>query len=154
MTQSPGELTLVNGQILGPGNRSESVADAMARHPGKPIVEEAITGRTLGHSDYGRASFGAEFVKISIDPDTMHLQVEQLVGAFAGERIINPMLVRSQLMDARTGHWVNNTLGEALIPTNADVADIDIILIEEDDSRGHPLGVKGMGELGILCTTR
>ena len=161
------EINVINGQLIGPDNLSESVADVMGRQPGKPIQEEAITGRTMGHSSYGRASFGAEFAKISIDPDTMHIQVERLVGAFAGGRIINPVLVRSQLMgamvwglgqalleetqmDPRTGHWVNNSLGEALIPTNADVVDIEIILLEEDDTRGHPLGVKGLGELGIV----
>ena len=104
-----------------------------------------------------------------IDPDTMHVQVERLVGAFAGGRAINPLLVRSQLlgamvwglgqalheesaMDARTGAWMNRSLGEALVPTNADVNGIDAIILEEDDTRGHALGVKGMGEIGVIGT--
>lgn len=165
-SQSASDLTVVQGQLIGAGGATESVAAAMARHPSEPLSEEAITGRTMGHSAYGREAFGAEFAKVSIDPDTMHLQVERLVGAFAGGRIINPVLVHSQLMgsmvwglgqalleqtnmDPRTGHWVNDSLGEALVPTNADIADIDIILIEEDDSRGSTLGAKGLGELGI-----
>ncbi|WP_324679478.1 xanthine dehydrogenase family protein molybdopterin-binding subunit [Hymenobacter sp. GOD-10R] len=160
------QLRVENGRIVAPNGASETVAAAMARHPEAPIQEEATTGRTMGHSSYGREAFGAEFAVVSVDPDTMHVQVERLVGAFAGGRILNPLLVRSQLMgsmvwglgqalleqtemDERTGHWTNDSLGEALIPTNADVADIDIILVEEDDSRGHPLGVKGLGELGI-----
>ncbi|OUJ70590.1 xanthine dehydrogenase family protein molybdopterin-binding subunit [Hymenobacter crusticola] len=163
---APDELRVENGHMVGPGGASESVAAAMARHPEAPIREEATTGRTMGHSSYGREAFGAEFAVVSVDPDTMHVQVERLVGAFAGGRILNPLLVRSQLMgsmvwglgqalleqsemDERTGHWLNDSLGEALVPTNADVADIDVILVEEDDSRGHPLGVKGLGELGI-----
>ncbi|WP_375419202.1 xanthine dehydrogenase family protein molybdopterin-binding subunit [uncultured Hymenobacter sp.] len=165
--QAAQDLKISQGRIRSPGGASESVAEVMARYPNDPINEEAITGRTMGHSSYGRASFGAEFVKVSLDPDTLHLQVERLVGAFAGGRVINPVLVRSQLMgamvwglgqalleetnmDPRTGHWVNDNLGEALVPTNADVADIEVILIDEDDTRGHPLGVKGLGELGIV----
>ena len=164
--QSAGELQVRDGRIRGADGTSETVADATARYPDDPITEEAITGRTMGHSSYGRASFGAEFAKVSIDPDTMHVLVERLVGAFAGGRIINPILVRSQLLgamvwglgqalmeethlDPRTGHWINDNLAEALVPTNADVADIEVVLIDEDDTRGHPLGVKGLGELGI-----
>lgn len=164
--QSVKELRVRAGRIEGSDGASESVAEAMARYPDEPINEEAITGRTMGRSDYGRASHGAEFAKVSLDPDTMHLQVERLVGAFAGGRIVNPILVRSQLMgamvwgqgqalfeathmDPRTGHWVNDSLGEALVPTNADIADIEVIVVEEDDTRGHPVGVKGLGELGI-----
>ena len=141
----------------------------MARFPGKPIEEEAITGRTFGHSKYGRQAFGAQFVKVRIDPDTMHLQVERLVGAFAGGRPINPLLVRSQLIgamvwgvgqalieessiDERRGIWMNRNLGEALVPTNADIADMEAIIIDEDDSRGSALGAKGMGEIGVVGT--
>ena len=164
--QSAKDLQVAQGRISGPGGAGETVAEAMRRYPDNPITEEAITGRTMGHSAYGRASFGAEFVKVSVDPDTLHVQVERLVGAFAGGRVINPVLARSQLMgamvwglgqalleethmDPRTGHWMNDNLGEALVPTHADIADLDVILIDEDDTRGHPLGVKGLGELGI-----
>lgn len=52
------------------------------------------------------------------------------------------------VMDERSGMWMNRSLGEALVPTNADVDEIDAIVIEEDDTRGHPLGIKGMGEIG------
>ena len=160
-------LTVSQGRITGPDGASEAVADAMARYPDAPLTEQATTGRTMGHSSYGRASFGAEFVKVSIDPDTLHIQVERLVGAFAGGRVINPILARSQLMgamvwglgqalleettlDPRTGKWMNDSLGEALVPTHADILDVEVILLDEDDTRGHPLGVKGLGELGIV----
>ena len=118
-----------------------------------------------GESKYGRQSFGAQFARVLVDPDTMHVRVQRLIGAFAGGRPINPLLVRSQLiggmtwglgqammeetvMDERTGLWMNRSLGEALVPTNADVDEVDAIVIEEDDTRGHPLGIKGMGEIG------
>lgn len=161
------DLDVVGGRIVMPDGPSEAVADLMARHPEGKIEEEAVTGRTLGHSKYGRQSFGAQFAKVLIDPDTGHLQVTKFIGAFAGGRAINPLLVRSQLiggmvwglgqalleetvMDTRTGMWVNRSLGEALVPTNADIEEIDALIIEEDDTRGHPLGIKGMGEIGSI----
>lgn len=164
------DLDVADGWIVAPGGgRRERVADHMARYPDKPIEEEAITGRTFGHSKYGRQAFGAQFVKVRVDPDTMHLQVDRLVGAFAGGRAINPLLVRSQLIggmvwgigqalieesriDERRGIWMNRNLGEALVPTNADIADVEAIIVAEDDSRGSALGCKGMGEIGVIGT--
>ncbi len=165
-------LAIIGEFIVAQDGTKESVTAAASRLT-EPIEEEAITGRppqlpSLPHK-YGRSVFGAQFVKVLIDPDTMHLKVERLVGAFAGGRALNPMLVRSQLMgsmvwglgqalmeessiDPRNGIWMNGNLGEALVPVNADTGGIEVILIEEDDRRGHPLGIKGMGEIGVIGT--
>ena len=159
------DIDIINGRIGARDGPGETVASLMVRHAEHPIEEEAITGRTFGRSKYGRQSFGAQFARVLVDPDTKHVRVQRLIGAFAGGRPINPLLVRSQLiggmtwglgqammeeavMDERTGLWMNRSLGEALVPTNADVDDVDAIVIEEDDTRGHPLGIKGMGEIG------
>jgi CO/xanthine dehydrogenase Mo-binding subunit len=39
-------------------------------------------------------------------------------------------------------------LAEYLIPVNADIGDVKVILAPENDTRVNPLGVKGIGELG------
>ncbi|USQ71725.1 xanthine dehydrogenase family protein molybdopterin-binding subunit [Roseomonas mucosa] len=161
------DLDVVDGVIVLPEGPRETVAELMARHPDGGIEEEAVTGRTMGHSRYARSAFGAQFAKVLIDPETGHIQVTRLIGAFAGGRAINPLLVRSQLiggmvwglgqalleetvMDTRLGMWMNRSLGEALVPANADIAELEALVIEEDDTRGHPLGVKGMGEIGSV----
>ena len=164
----PSALDIVDGRIVASDGRSEAVAELMARHPDGQIEHETIS-RTLGTKKLGRQTFGAQFAKVLIDPDTMHLRVERLVGAFAGGRPVNPMLVHSQLvgamvwglgqalleetaMDERSGMWMNRSLGEALVPTNADIDGVEAIIIAEDDTRGHPLGIKGMGEIGVIGT--
>jgi xanthine dehydrogenase YagR molybdenum-binding subunit len=161
------DLDIVDGVVVSPDGARESVAALMARHPDGLIEEEAVTGRTMGHSSYGRMAFGAQFARVLVDPETGHVQVTRLIGAFAGGRAINPLLVRSQLiggmvwglgqalleesvMDPRHGMWMNRSLGEALVPAHADIAELDALVIEEDDTRGHPLGVKGMGEIGSV----
>lgn len=78
-------LRVVQGRVVGPDGTGEAVAAVMARYPGQPLSAEAITGRT-----FGRAAFGAQFVKVSVAPDTGDIRVEKLVGAFAGGRVINP----------------------------------------------------------------
>jgi xanthine dehydrogenase YagR molybdenum-binding subunit len=158
-----------HGQLGTADGLSESVATLVSRQPEKCIERKATTGRTLGMSRLSRAAFGAQFAKVSIEPLTMTVHVERLVGAFACGRIINPLMVRSQLTgamvwgigqalmeasetDPRSGRWMNANLAEALVPTNADVRAIEVILIDEDDTASNPTGIKGVGELGLVGT--
>ena len=47
---------------------------------------------------------------------------------------------------------MNHNLAEYHVPVNADVHDIDVIFVEEHDDKASPLGVKGLGEIGIVGT--
>jgi xanthine dehydrogenase YagR molybdenum-binding subunit len=88
-----------------------------------------------------------------------------MVGAFAPGRVLNPRTARSQLMggmlwgmsqallegthmDTAQGRWANASLGDYLVPVNADAPDVDVELIEVEDTVVSPLGVKGVGEIG------
>jgi xanthine dehydrogenase YagR molybdenum-binding subunit len=90
------------------------------------------------------------------------------VVAVAAGRILNPKTARSQIMgsvvmgmgralheegaiDHRFGRVMNQSLGDYHVPTNADVFDIDVIFVEEHDDQVSPLGVKGVGEVGIVA---
>lgn len=109
---------------------------------------------------------GAVFAEVKVDPDFGQVRVTRLVGAFAAGRIINPRLVRSQyyggmiwgmsfalhehtLVDPRTGRPMNPNLAEYRVPVNADVPSVEAILVEEEDPHVNPLGIKGVGEIGI-----
>ena len=114
-------------------------------------------------------SHGAVFAEVKVDPDLGMVRTTRLVGAFAAGRVINPKLVRSQyfggmiwgvsfalheeaVLDRRTGRIVNANFGEYLIPTHADIPDMQAILVEERDLHVNPLGIKGVGEIGITGT--
>jgi xanthine dehydrogenase YagR molybdenum-binding subunit len=114
---------------------------------------------------YGLLTFGAQFARVAVDADLGIVRVRQLAGAFAPGRVLNPRTARSQLMggmlwgmsqallegnrmDARTGRWASASLGDYLVPVNADAPDVDVELIEVDDQVTGPLGVKGVGEIG------
>jgi len=109
---------------------------------------------------------GAVFAEVKVDPDLCQVLVTRLVGAFAAGRIINPRLVRSQLLggmiwgvsfalheradlDRRSGRVLNANLAEYRIPVNADLPSVDVVTIEEHDPHVNPLGIKGVGEIGI-----
>ena len=55
-------------------------------------------------------------------------------------------------MDHRLGRFMNRNLGEYHIPASADVPPIDVLFVDEPDDKINPLGVKGLGEIGIVGT--
>jgi xanthine dehydrogenase YagR molybdenum-binding subunit len=83
--------------------------------------------------------------------------------------VINPTAARSQLMggliwgissalheataiDPRSARYMNADLAEYLVPVNADIKDVEVILLPEEDAKVNPLGIKGLGELGNVGT--
>jgi len=65
------------------GTVGESIVSLTARQPERLFSEAATTGRTFGASRFVRASFGAVFTEISINPLTLKMPVKRMVGAFA-----------------------------------------------------------------------
>jgi xanthine dehydrogenase YagR molybdenum-binding subunit len=55
------------------------------------------------------------------------------------------------LIDHNLGRYVNANLGEYHVPVNADIHDIEVIFVEEPDEI-IPLGIKGVGEIGVVGT--
>jgi xanthine dehydrogenase YagR molybdenum-binding subunit len=115
---------------------------------------------------FAQQSFGAHFVEVEVDPDLGMVRVTRFVGAFEGGRILNEKTARSQFLggivwgismalfektryDARSGRIMNANLSDYLVPTNADIPDVDILIIEEDDPHVNPAHAKGIGEVGI-----
>ena len=45
---------------------------------------------------------------------------------------------------------MNANIAEYHVPVNADVQDIQVIFVEEKDDLVNPLGIKGVGEIGIV----
>ena len=114
-------------------------------------------------------AFGAEFVEVRINRWTHEIRVPRLLGVFAAGRIINPRTARSQLMggliwgmssalheateiDERYARYVNDNLADYLVPVNADVPSVEVIMLSEQDDEINPAGVKGVGELGNVGT--
>jgi xanthine dehydrogenase YagR molybdenum-binding subunit len=112
-------------------------------------------------------AFGAHFVELRIHNRTREVRVQRTVSAFAAGTIVNAMTAHSQFMggtiwglssalheeteiDSKSARYVNDNLADYLIPVNADVPDIEIIMVPEVDDRVNVLGIKGIGEIGIV----
>ena len=109
---------------------------------------------------------GAVFAEVKVDPDLGQIRVTRMVGAFAAGRVINPKLVRSQLLggmiwgvsfalheeavvERRSGRVMNANLAEYHVPVNADVPSMDVLTVDEHDRHVNALGIKGVGEIGV-----
>jgi xanthine dehydrogenase YagR molybdenum-binding subunit len=120
-----------------------------------------------GRKDVTAFAFGAQFVELRVHSRTREIRVARVVSAFAAGTIVNPMAAHSQFMggaiwglsaalfeatelDAKAARYVNQNLADYLVPVNADVPSIEIIMVPEKDERVNPLGVKGIGEIGIV----
>jgi aerobic-type carbon monoxide dehydrogenase small subunit (CoxS/CutS family) len=53
-------------------------------------------------------------------------------------------------IDHDLGRIMNANIAEYHVPVNADVHDIKVIFIDEPDHVINPLGIKGLGEIGIV----
>jgi len=150
--------------------RSESYAEILTRAGRNTITGTGKSARdpadAAAHAMYAH---GAVFAEVTVDPDFGLVRVSRLVGAFAAGRIINPRLVRSQyyggmiwgvsfalheeaIVDKRSCRIMNADLSDYRVPVNADVPSLEAILVHEDDAFVNPLGINGVGEIGITGT--
>ncbi len=112
-------------------------------------------------------AFGAQFVEVRINARTREIRVPRMVGAFAAGKIVNPTTARSQLMggmiwgmsaalfesteiDRRAARYTNKNLADYMTPVNADVPSVEVIMLPEHDTQINDLGIKGVGEIGIV----
>jgi xanthine dehydrogenase YagR molybdenum-binding subunit len=148
--------------------REVLIADAMRAGKVDRIEKEASAGPNE-KSKYSHSTHSAIFAEVKIDEELGVIRVTRVVNAVAAGRILNPKIVESQMLggvvwgigmalheetltDHRFGRFMNHSLAEYHVPVNADVHAIDVILVEEKDDEINPLGVKGVGEIGIVGT--
>jgi xanthine dehydrogenase YagR molybdenum-binding subunit len=145
-----------------------SVADAMRAGKADRIEKEA----TVEPKEDGKRSHythSAVFAEVRIDEQLGVIRVARVVSAVAAGRILNPKTAGSQIIgavvggigmalheetatDHRFGRFVTHNLADYHVPVHADVQAIDVIFVEEKDDEINPLGVKGVGEIGIVGT--
>jgi xanthine dehydrogenase YagR molybdenum-binding subunit len=62
---------------------------------------------------------------------------------------VGAALSEGNAIDPRYGSLINQDLGGYLAPVHADIVDLDAYFIPEVDDKANPLGIKGVGEVGI-----
>jgi xanthine dehydrogenase YagR molybdenum-binding subunit len=149
-------------------SRSVAIADILAASGEAKIEAEGKAGpNPINMLKYSMHSHNAVFVEVKVDEDLGTVHVTRVVDAVAAGRIMNPKTARSQVLGGVVwgigmalmeeaylnndlGRYINHNYAEYHIPVNADIKKIDVIFVEEEDDIASPIGVKGVGEIGML----
>jgi xanthine dehydrogenase YagR molybdenum-binding subunit len=158
------------------GRISAGAIEAYAENVPEGLPPEAIGKLYQGQlpilrgqkrKDVTAYSYGAHFVEVRVHARTREIRVPRMLGAFAAGTIVNPLTARSQYMggmiwglgsallekteiDPRAARYTNDNIAEYQIAVNADVGQVEVIMVPEADDAVNPLGIKGIGEIGIV----
>lgn len=142
-----------------------SVAEVLAASG--PLEAQADAKPDEKRDKFATATHSAVFVEVKVDEALGSIQVSRVVSAIAAGRVVNPKMARNQILggvvwgigmalqeetqiDHSLGRYMNHSLAEYHIPVNADIHDIEVIFVEENDDVVNALGSKGVGEIGIV----
>ena len=160
------EVVLEEGAIGRRGQARREPVEATLARSGRELVAQATAKPGEEKKQFSMHSFGAVFVEVRVDPDLGIIRVPRIVARYDIGRLLNAKTGRSQLLggvvmgvglalmeesvlDERTGRIVNANLAEYHVPTNADIGIIDVDVVQDEDPHINPLGVRGIGEIGI-----
>jgi xanthine dehydrogenase YagR molybdenum-binding subunit len=164
----PQDVALVDGKIVHnkDNSRTVSIADAL-RHGNLDRIACESTNTFPASKTHARNTHSAIFAEVRVDEELGVIRVSRVVSAVAAGRILNPKTASSQiigsvvwgigmalheetLIDHRFGRVMNANIAEYHVPVNADIHDIKVIFVDEPDDLINPLGIKGVGEIGIV----
>ncbi|MCB5906972.1 xanthine dehydrogenase family protein molybdopterin-binding subunit [Streptomyces pinistramenti] len=135
--------------------------------PPQGITVRADTGAAVqALTQKERHSFGAQFAEVAVDVTSGEVRVRRMLGVFAAGRIVNPLTARSQFIggmtwglsmalheeavrDQASGGHVGADLAGYHFAAHADVPPIEAAWVEDPDP-DDPVGIKGIGEIGIV----
>jgi xanthine dehydrogenase YagR molybdenum-binding subunit len=148
--------------------RGEAYSEILGRHGVDQLTADGDSAppepQDVGMAPAG--AFAARFAEVRVDPDLGLVRVARVVSAVDGGRILNEKTATSQITggtvggigmalleetvtDPGTGRITNANFGDYLVPVNADIPDLDVFFVGEPD-RFNPIGVKGVGEIGLV----
>jgi xanthine dehydrogenase YagR molybdenum-binding subunit len=164
---APDEVVLADGKLVSKRDASCSVpiADAMRQGAVDRIEKEKTTTPAEDHTR-AKNTHAAHFIEVKVDEQLGVVRVTRAVSAIAAGRILNTKTAGSQILggvvwgigmalheetqiDHKFGRIMNANIAEYHVPVHADIHDIKVIFVDEPDD-SNPLGLKGVGEIGIV----
>ncbi|MFJ3681391.1 xanthine dehydrogenase family protein molybdopterin-binding subunit [Pseudomonas sp. NPDC090208] len=144
-----------------------AIADIVARSDSGSLEVQIDAEPGARRKPFSTATHSAVFVEVQVDEDLGTIRVTRVVSAIAAGRVVNPKTARSQILggvvwglgmalqeatlsDHHLGRFLNHSLAEYHIPVHADIGEIEVLFVEEDDEIVNELGSKGVGEIGIV----
>jgi xanthine dehydrogenase YagR molybdenum-binding subunit len=162
------DVALIDGKIVSKRDAKLEVSIANVMQSGKAeriTCEE--TNKPAEDKSHARNVHSAIFAEVKVDEEIGVIRVTRVVNAVAAGRILNLKTAPSQVLggvvwgigmalheetlyDHRFGRVMNANIAEYHVPVNADIHDIKVVFVDEPDAMVNPLGIKGLGEIGIV----
>jgi xanthine dehydrogenase YagR molybdenum-binding subunit len=165
---APDEVALADGKLVNKrdASRAVSIVNAM-RHGAVDRIDQEKSTSFPDNGSFAHNTHSAIFTEVKVDEQLGVIRVTRVVSAVAAGRILNTKTATSQIMggvvwgigmalheetlvDHNFGRIMNPNIAEYHVPVNADVGDIKVIFVDEPDDIINPLGIKGLGEIGIV----
>ncbi|HEY8970118.1 MAG TPA: xanthine dehydrogenase family protein molybdopterin-binding subunit [Puia sp.] len=148
-------------------------AEAPNATAGQPVPKRpenknpaAREDESVPRKNYAFQSFGAQFAKVLIHPDTRMIKVARMVSVMDIGKVLNAKTARSQIMggmifglgmalmeetvyDPQTGRVITMDLANYHVPVHADMPEFEIHFLDKPDPFISPIGARGIGEIGI-----
>jgi xanthine dehydrogenase YagR molybdenum-binding subunit len=169
METDAARLSVREGRILVDGNPARSLAVSEVTSKIGPHTLQGQGARIPNLEDKVIKTFGAQCIEVEVDTETGEVTVLRVTTAHDVGRIVNPMIVDSQvvggitqgigyglleerIVDHDLGVVLNANLEEYKVPTIADVPPIEHARVGVPDLEANPTGVKGVGEPPLVPT--
>jgi xanthine dehydrogenase YagR molybdenum-binding subunit len=170
--KEPGSLTMTEGRVHAKDQPASSGVpfDQILRMANLASANGDGKSGGLGADpkshEYSTHSFGVQFVEVEWDPGIARLRVSRVVSVVDGGRIINKLSATNQMAgaiimgvgmglfeetiyDPRNGHAVNDNFADYIVPTIADMPQIDVHFLDIPDPVLNEYGARGIGEIGL-----
>ncbi|MFP3563042.1 xanthine dehydrogenase family protein molybdopterin-binding subunit [Paraburkholderia sp. SIMBA_030] len=167
--RAEGEIRREGAQLVCGADRRDAITidELLTRAGVERLDEQATVSPEDRQQQYSMGTHSAVFAEVRVDEALGTVRVTRVVSAVAAGRIVNPKTAASQIaggvvwgigmalqedaqFDHDLGRVMNHNLSEYHFPVNADIDHIDVLFVEEPDDVVNPLGVKGVGEIGVV----
>jgi CO/xanthine dehydrogenase Mo-binding subunit len=165
------DLALRDGSVVVKGQPGNSTSLAVSEVLEKigPHMIQGHGARGANPPDKTVHTFGVQAAEVEVDVETGEVTVLRVVAAHDCGRVVNPMMVESQIIGAITqglgfalteerivdggrGFVVNANLEEYKVPTAQDIPQIECVILDLPDPEANPTGAKGIGESPLIPT--
>ena len=144
-----------------------TAADVMTAENIADFETQSTSKAPADAEQYSAHSFNANFAEVRINKNTGMVKVTRFLAVTGAGKILNPKTARSQIIggniwgigmalteesviDPRYGNFATRSFADYHVPANLDVGKLDAMFINEVDLIPNKMGVKGIGEVGIV----
>lgn len=171
-----GDLVLKDGRVEvqgvpGHGVTLGEISRGLRGVPGYAIpagMSAGLESTFMWQCDQLTYANACQAVEVEVDVETGGVKLLRFVALADSGRLINPMIVEGQVHGGvvhgignslfermrydETGQPLTTTFADYLLPTATEIPSIEL-LVMESPSPTNPLGVKGVGEAGVIPVT-